>query len=243
MSKRKSRHKARAAATAGEAPRGEEPKGGAPKGGAPKGGGKPPLLKRRSVPNWPVLALALVGMALAGYLAITGWLHRAPAFCTEGSGCDAVQSSRWGAFLGLPTAAWGFLAYAALAHIAFRVRNAEWHWKLSWLIALSGLAVSVYLTVISLTVIKATCFYCLTSLVLMGALFVVIALQRPAGLPRFSWPVWVGETALVVLIAVTALHLHYGGFFDASMGPEDPWLRGLAEHLSQTGATFYGAYW
>jgi uncharacterized membrane protein len=207
------------------------------------GSGRTPVLRKRHVPNWPVLALALLGMALTGYLSATSWLKTPLAYCAEGSSCDLVQTSRWGNFLGLPTAFWGFLGYAALGHIAFRVRNAELHWKGSWMIALTGLAVSVYLTGISLYVIHATCFYCLTSLGLMAALFVVITLQRPQGLPSFSWPLWAGQTALLAVVVVVALHLHYSGVFNAAAGPEDPYLQGLAEHLKESGATFYGAYW
>jgi uncharacterized membrane protein len=206
-------------------------------------GGRPAVLKKRSLPNWPVLALALLGMALAGYLSATSWLKTTPAYCTEGSGCDLVQHSRWGTFLGLPTAAWGFLAYAALGHIAYRVRDAERHWKFAWTISLAGLAVSGYLTAISLFVIQATCVYCLTSLGLMAALFIVVALQRPPGLPRFSWPAWAGQTALLAVVLVAGLHLYYGGLFSSAMGPEDPYLKGLAEHLASSGAVFYGAFW
>jgi uncharacterized membrane protein len=208
-----------------------------------KGRGRPAVLKKRSLPNWPVLLLALLGMALTAYLSATSWLKTAPAYCTEGSGCDLVQNSRWGTFLGLPTATWGFLAYAALGHIAFRVRDAERHWKFGWTISLAGLAISLYLTAVSLFVLHATCFYCLTSLGLMGALFVVVALQHPQVLPRFSWPAWAGQTALLAVALVVGLHLHYGGVFNATAGPEDPYLKGLAEHLSSTGAVFYGAFW
>ena len=42
---------------------------------------------------------------------------------------------------------------------------------------------------------------------------------------------------------VLALHLHYRGVFDAAAGPEDPYLRAIAEHLEASGAVFYGAYW
>jgi uncharacterized membrane protein len=209
----------------------------------PTPSGKAPVLKRRSLPNRPLLALALLGMALAGYLSVTAWLKTTPAYCTEGSGCDLVQNSRWGSLLGLPIAFWGFLAYAALGHIAWRVRNPEWHWKLSWLIAFAGLGISVYLTAISLFVIRATCYYCLTSLGLLAVIFAVVTLQRPAGLPKFSWLSWAGQTGLVVAIVVAGLHLHYSGLFDSGAGPEDPYLRGLAEHLTRTGAVFYGAYW
>ena len=45
------------------------------------------------------------------------------------------------------------------------------------------------------------------------------------------------------LVAVLALHLYYAGYWGKAPGPEDPWVRGLAEHLTKTNAKFYGAYW
>jgi uncharacterized membrane protein len=204
---------------------------------------RPAAGRRRSLPNWPLLAPALLGMALTGYLAVTAWLGEAPLLCTDGSGCDLVQSSRWGSFLGLPTSAWGFVGYAAIGFVAYRVKDAARHWQFGWTLALVGLAVSLYLTVVSLVLVEATCLYCLASLALMAVIFGVATAQRPAGLEGFSWPVWGGQTALVAILVVGALHLYYRGTFDASVGPEDPYLKGLAVHLSSSGAVFYGAYW
>lgn len=207
------------------------------------GGSSAPAARRRHLPNWPVLVPALLGMALAAYLTATSWSGTAPAFCTEGSGCDVVQSSRWGSLLGIPTAGWGFLGYAALAYIAMRVRNAAWHWQLSWLVAAVGLAISIYLTVVSVVLIEASCFYCLTSLALMAVITGIATFQRPAGIAGFSWPAWAGQTAVIALVIVGGLHLHYSGVFDPAVGPEDPYLRGLAQHLQAQGDLFYGAYW
>lgn len=209
-----------------------------------KGGShKAHVVRRRPLPNWPVLVLALLGMALTAYLSATSWLSTAPAYCGPGGGCHLVQSSRWGKLLGLPTAFWGFLAYATLAHIAYRVRNAERHWKFSWVIAAVGLAVSLYLTAVAELVIQATCFYCITSLALMAALFVVITVQWPRGMERFSWPVWTAEVGALAIVVVVALFMNYSGVFNPAMGPEDPYLKGLAQHLSEQGDVFYGAFW
>jgi uncharacterized membrane protein len=79
-----------------------------------------PVLKKRENPNWPLTALAVAGMMLTAYLVITSWLDQAPLYCDEGSSCDIVQQSRWGTFLSLPTAFWGFLTYATLGHIGYR---------------------------------------------------------------------------------------------------------------------------
>ena len=127
-----------------------------------------PVLKKRENPNWPLTALAVAGMVLTAYLVLTSWLGQTPLYCDEGSSCDIVQQSRWGTFLILPTAFWGFLTYAILAYIGFRVRNPSLHWKVAWTVSLVGLGYSVYLNTISLLVLEAICAYCLASLLILA---------------------------------------------------------------------------
>jgi uncharacterized membrane protein len=202
-----------------------------------------PVLKKRENPNWPLIALALAGMVLTAYLVLTSWLGQTPLFCDEGSSCDIVQQSRWGTFLLLPTAFWGFLTYAILGYIGFRIRNPVLHWKVAWTVSLIGLGYSIYLNTISLFVIEAMCAYCVGSLLIMAVIFGVVMFQRPARLPNFKFTIWVGETIVILMVFVGGMHLHYSGVFDPAAGPEDPYLRGLAEHLTQEEAVFYGAFW
>jgi glutaredoxin len=77
----------------------------------------------------------------------------------------------------------------------------------------------------------------------MTALFFTLLFQKPANLPRFAWGPWLGKSVGTALVIVVALHLHYTGYLGKAPGPEDPWIRGLAEHLTQTNAKFYGASW
>jgi glutaredoxin len=42
---------------------------------------------------------------------------------------------------------------------------------------------------------------------------------------------------------IVALHLYFAGYWGSAPGPEDPWVKGLAEHLTRTEAKFYGASW
>jgi uncharacterized membrane protein len=205
--------------------------------------------KRQSVPrfrehpNWPLIALAGAGMLLAGYLSLSSWFGKHPLYCAGGSSCDIVQQSRWGTFLMLPTSFWGFLTYAALAYIGFRVRDVVRHWKYAWLVSLAGLSYSIYLNVISLFVIEAACIYCLASLSIMAVILGVVFFQRPSGLPNLNFKSWAGETMVLAMVIVGGMHLHYSGVIVPSAGPEDPYLRGLAEHLSEENAIMYGAYW
>jgi len=205
--------------------------------------GRSAVSVRRKLPNWPMLIVALVGVALTGYITY-GALSKVPLpYCGEGSDCDIVQGSRWGTFLGLPTAAWGLAGYLALTWVAWRMRDAVWHWRLSAFLAMIGLAVSVYLTTVSVVIIGVTCTYCLASLALWIIVTVTVIAQRPRDWPEFSWPSWAGQSAVLVVVIVAGLHLHYSGFLGATEGPEDPYIRSLATHLSDTGAIFYGAFW
>jgi uncharacterized membrane protein len=195
---------------------------------------------RRKLPNWPLLGLAVAGMALTGYLTATAWGGEKLAYCGPGSGCDTVQDSRWANLLGLPIAGWGFLAYATLGWVAWRVRDTVRHWQAAWLVAIPALGVSLYLTTISLVVIQASCFYCLASLGLIVAVVVLLVVQG-RHVPGIAWPVWLGQTVGLAVALVVALQLYYT--FSRLAGPEDPYLKGLAEHLKTSGALFYGASW
>jgi len=196
----------------------------------------------RDGPNWPLFVLAVLGMALSGYLTFTAWSGKTVAFCTEGAGCDVVLSSRWSTLFGMPTSFWGFLTYALLAAVAWN-RHADNQWRWAWVISLFGLLYSLYLTAISYFELQAACPYCLTSLGLMTIIFILTTFQRPENLPQFSWGPWLAKTVGAALVAIVALHSYYAGYWGGAPGPEDPWIRGLAEHLSKSDAKFYGASW
>jgi len=196
----------------------------------------------RSGPNAPLLALALAGVALTAYLSWTDWAGAALKGCAVGSGCEVVLGSRWAMLLGLPTAFWGLLAYLTLAGIAF-IRRADRHWRAAWLVALGGVCYSAYLTAVSLTVLHAACPYCLTSLALMTAIFVLVTWQRPATIPGFSWQRWLARTVPIPLALILLLHLQYTGALGQQPEGEDPAAKALAVHLSSVGAKMYGASW
>ncbi|MFQ5851026.1 MAG: vitamin K epoxide reductase family protein [Candidatus Binatia bacterium] len=201
---------------------------------------RPPI---RSVPNWPLLGLALIGMGITGYLTVIALSGQPVAGCPVGSSCDVVLNSRWSKLLGLPTSLWGFLTYIALAGVAF-IRRADVQWKLAWTLALYGVLYSAYLTTISMVELEATCPYCLTSSTLLIAILAIAVYQRPRDLKGFSWTPWLGKTISGTIALVLAIHLSfYSGFASKPEANEDPWMLALAEHLTKGGAKFYGAYW
>jgi uncharacterized membrane protein/glutaredoxin len=195
----------------------------------------------RDVPNWPLLVLSLVGVLLTAYLSWTSWSGTSLQGCTEGSACDLVLSSRWATLLGLPTAFWGLVTYLALAATSF-IARIDRQWRVSWTIAFFGLLYSVYLTMVSFTILRAACPYCLTSLTLMTAIFALVTWQRPEA-AGFSWQRWLRVRAPIAVAIIAFLHLNYTGLIGKPPAAEDPILRALAVHLSETGAKMYGAEW
>ena len=196
----------------------------------------------RTSPNWPLLGLSLLGMILSGYLSWTAFNNQSVKGCDVGSACDIVLSSQWATTLGLPTAFWGFLTYVALAAIAF-IKRVDRHWQLAWIVSFFGLLYSAYLTIVSMTVLKAACPYCLTSLGLMAAIFALVTWQRPDALRGFSWGRLLTRSAPVAVVLIGILHMQYTGVFGQMQTPEDPLARALAEHLSRSDVKFYGAEW
>lgn len=194
----------------------------------------------RSTRDKVVLALSLFGLLLTGYLSYVAFTRSGTAFCAEGSGCDVVQGSQWSRFLGLPVAAWGFALYALLAWVAWRPAPRGVRWRRAWRLAFLGLAISLYLTLVGAIALQAFCAWCLLSLATLAAIFAVLQSSRPDGAPGTPWPTWLLGNGLVALGLVAALHVSATGLLQR---PEDPRLRGLAEHLQATGVKFYGASW
>ena len=204
---------------------------------------RPQLAAARRRPNWPVLVLSLIGIALTGYLSWADSSGSGLKGCGVDSGCDAVLSSKWATLLGAPTAAWGLLAYGTLAGLAWRW-GTGWRWIATWTVSFLGLMYSVYLTTVSVTLLGATCPYCLTSLAIMTALFAVVTSQRPsAEMPGFTWRRLLLRTVPAAAVAITLLHLNYVGVLGRPPEVEDSFARALALHLSERGAKMYGASW
>jgi len=190
-----------------------------------------------------LLGLVLAGIALTSYLTFVAWFGEHPAFCGADSECDLVQQSRWSVLLGLPIAFWGFLTYALLARLVWRMRTRASSWPLALTVATVGTAVSWYLTVVSIFAIEATCTYCLISFGIMNVLLVLLLLRRPAQMPEHAWAKSLPVPVVSAFLVVFLLFMHFGGYFDPAAGPEKPYLKALASHLRESDARFYGAYW
>ena len=89
--------------------------------------------------------------------------------------------------------------------------------------------------------LKAVCGWCLLSLAIITALFLLIHLKRPDAAPGSAWRKWWlgnGVLALLVLGIMAAYHHN-----DLLQRPENPQTMALAIHLKETGAKYYGASW
>ena len=133
-----------------------------------------------------IALLALVGCFVALYL----WLHQIGVSgelkCGTG-GCDTVQASPWAQQLGIPVALYGVVGYAAILAIALVGLQPAWLERrgptlLIAALATGGVLFSAWLTYLELFVIHAICRWCVTSAVIMAAIWLVSlpGLRTPA---------------------------------------------------------------
>jgi uncharacterized membrane protein len=189
-------------------------------------------------PDFLILALAAAGVAIAAYLTWLKWMGGNAAFCLSGSGCDIVQGSRYGTLLGVPTALWGVLLYAAIGTLAALGLSAS-RWTWAFYLAAAGVGTSIYLTAVSVLVIHATCAYCLASGVITVGILLVL-LRRRAVLPgrRKLSALVPGALAAAILAPLGAAFV-----FAMPAGGGTGFEGALARHLRETGAVMYGAHW
>ena len=117
------------------------------------------------------LVLSLLGIGVAGYLTYVHYADISP-ICAGGSGgCAKVQASDQSKLVGIPVALLGLLSYITL--LALNALRGELARTGAALVAIIGFGFSVYLTIESVTVIEATCQWCLASLAIMTLMAVV----------------------------------------------------------------------
>jgi uncharacterized membrane protein len=192
--------------------------------------------------DWIVMALALLGLGVAGYLTALKLGGNQAFLCRDGSGCDIVQASRYSLLAGVPTAMWGAALYLAIAVLAAMPRTAR-RWQVAFMLVAGAVAFSLYLTYLSIFVIGATCPYCLVSGGIAVALLVVMIARRPRGEGREAAAYRPGKlTGLGITAAVFTVLI--GAFiFAADFSTPAGYQVALAQHLAKSNATFYGAFW
>ena len=196
----------------------------------------PPVTSR---PDWIIAVLALVGLAVAGYLTALKLGGNQAFLCRDGSGCDIVQASRYSQLAGLPTALWGAAVYAAILVLSVIPQTVR-RWQMAFMLASAAVAFSIYLTYLSIFVIGATCPYCLASGAISLLILVTTMVRRPAAPARaYSLKRLAGLGITAGVAAVI-----FGAFiFAADFSTPAGYQMALAEHLKKNQAVFYGAYW
>ncbi|HRN68589.1 MAG TPA: vitamin K epoxide reductase family protein [Promineifilum sp.] len=118
--------------------------------------------------SWAIPVLALIGLAVAAYLAYIE-TQAAEAVCGPVGDCNAVQSSSYARVFGIPVGIIGIAGYLGIlgAWVWGRSGNATARLLLLGMAAF-GVAASIYLTWLELFVIEAVCMWCLSSAVIMG---------------------------------------------------------------------------
>jgi uncharacterized membrane protein len=124
-----------------------------------------------------IAALALIGAFVALYLTMYKMGAIGHLACGLG-GCERVNTSKWAVFAGAPVAAWGLAFYLATFVVAVVGTSPALAQRreISYLLAAMsfvGVAFSAWLTYLELYVIEAICKYCVTSAVIVTAIFLV----------------------------------------------------------------------
>lgn len=133
----------------------------------------------RQRPGWVVPLLALVGMAVALYMARVE-IGGGEAVCGPVGDCNAVQQSPWARLFGvIPVGVVGVIGYG-LVLVAWSVarfaRRPTADWAVLALLAggLIGVLLSLYLTFLEPFVIGATCLWCITSAIVVTLLMLLV---------------------------------------------------------------------
>jgi uncharacterized membrane protein len=126
--------------------------------------------------GWLTPALCVAGMGVAGYLAYVETTH-VEAVCGPVGDCNSVQQSEYARLFGiLPIGVLGLVGYImilfawGIGRLA-KPRLAAYASLAMLGLTAAGLLFSIYLTFLEPFVIGATCAWCLTSAIIMTALF------------------------------------------------------------------------
>jgi uncharacterized membrane protein len=117
------------------------------------------------------LAIAGIGICVAGYLTYVHYAGLQPFCAGGGHGCERVQSSSYAKLGGIPVAVLGLAGYVAIA--AALLAPGERARLAAAALAISGFGFSAYLTYLELFVIDAICQWCVASAVLLTVLMVL----------------------------------------------------------------------
>jgi len=121
--------------------------------------------------------LALAGMGVSGYLTWAHLAHQSVA-CGQSQDCDIVQQSVYSEMGGVPVALLGLVAYTTLLLLVVLRGRLPMEWDSYIPLALFGISLvgvlySAYLTYLELYVIYAICRWCVSSAIIITAIFLL----------------------------------------------------------------------
>jgi uncharacterized membrane protein len=149
--------------------------------------GRKPSEGATSKPHPAVLVVALLGIAVAGYLTYVE-TSGATAVCGPVGDCNTVQQSPYAMLFGLiPVGFLGLLGYAAIAVAWFVWAHkpgilADYAALTALGIAVVGTLFSIYLTFLEPFIIGATCVWCIAS-----SVAITILLWLTVGAGKAAW--------------------------------------------------------
>ena len=113
------------------------------------------------------LAVAAVGLAIAGYLTAVHYAGGEPV-CAIAHGCATVQKSRYSELAGVPVALLGLLGYLAI--LAALARDGESGRTAAAFLSMAGFGFSAWLTYTEVAKLHAICPWCVASAICMTLL-------------------------------------------------------------------------
>ncbi|HEX5191356.1 MAG TPA: vitamin K epoxide reductase family protein [Solirubrobacteraceae bacterium] len=136
--------------------------------------------------RWAMVAIAVLGLALASYLVYVHYSGSKPV-CTTSGACLKVQTSVYSKLAGVPVALIGLIGYVAIfGSLLVRDRDEV---RLATLgMTVIGVCFSGYLTYREVFTLKTICEECAASAVLMLILFLLAAARYVLGDPAPTPP-------------------------------------------------------
>ena len=113
-----------------------------------------------------LLLLEIFGLSIAAYLISERLRHEAP-YCVIGEDCNQVLKSEYNRIFGVNNDLMGALYYCGMIGLSvllhFDLGPATWWLPILKLMALTGVAMSLFLLYLQWKVIESWCFWCISS--------------------------------------------------------------------------------
>lgn len=137
---------------------------------------------------WSMISLAIGGLGVSAYLMWGYTVPGASLACGGSHGCDTVKNSIYANLMGIPLPVIGLVAFSTIL-VLLALQHPFSSYQENWLsyialaifgLSLAGTLYSAYLTYLEFFVIYAICRWCITSALIMAALFFlsILNLQR-----------------------------------------------------------------